>query len=343
MMAKIEEKLDRNRLLSSVKKYATVNHRRCVSFVVDWTHRSILGVGSSSREQSGLSEEIGTSNFDFEFQRNFTRLLRGRSKILLSHRSIDRSRWLWRCSIGFMPQPWNISIDIRKNRRISPLNNWKIWKNFFWKFNKNRSARVFTKNRRCNSKDVRRKIVVSMLRFSPPDAHSSHLIPPMYFPNRSVEEPWLNLYDQCVWLAVEGLYIVIARYNRHYRALYRLAHFFHSNEFYRHHRLSLELFLGGPVLELKNYPKIIGLYQERSKHNLFNVSNVSFRLEIRWSFDFQGIWRIQPLEAERVGSFNASMYKCTRLFIELLLHFEEQWNLLVEVLRQLMEKPEIEK
>ncbi len=80
------------------------------------------------------------------------------------------------------------------------------------------------------------------------------------------------MYNKCVWLCVEGLYICIARYNRHYRGLYRLAHFFHTSEHYRNNRLSLEFLLGGSVLELKNYPKIIGLYQERSKHNLFNVS-----------------------------------------------------------------------
>ena len=85
-------------------------------------------------------------------------------------------------------------------------------------------------------------------------------------------DPWLTCYHKRIWLCIEGLYICIARYNRHYRGLYRLAHFFHTNEYYRNDRLSLEFFLGGPVLELRNYPKIIGLYQERSKHNLFNVS-----------------------------------------------------------------------
>ena len=92
-----------------------------------------------------------------------------------------------------------------------------------------------------------------------------------FFSDQAVD-PWLTLYHKCIWLCIEGLYICIARYNRHYRALYRLAHFFHTNEYYRNDRLSLEFFLGGSVLELKNYPRVIGLYQERSKHNLFNVS-----------------------------------------------------------------------
>ncbi|CAF1284573.1 unnamed protein product [Adineta ricciae] len=162
----------------------------------------------------------------------------------------------------------------------------------------------------------------------PNDAHSNQLISAQYFPAQQDQatDPWLTLYHKCIWLCVEGLYICIARYNRHYRALYRLAHFFHTNEYYRNDRLSLEFFLGGSVLELKNYPRVIGLYQERSKHNLFN-----------------GIWRIQPLDADRTGSFNASMYKSTRLFVDLLLRFEENFGILLEVLRQLLAKPDPDK
>ncbi|CAF0807573.1 unnamed protein product [Adineta ricciae] len=162
----------------------------------------------------------------------------------------------------------------------------------------------------------------------PSDAHSNQLISAQYFPAQQDQttDPWLTLYHKCIWLCIEGLYICIARYNRHYRALYRLAHFFHTNEYYRNDRLSLEFFLGGSVLELKNYPRVIGLYQERSKHNLFN-----------------GIWRIQPLDADRTGSFNASMYKSTRLFVDLLLRFEENFVILLEVLRQLLAKPDPDK
>ncbi len=109
--------------------------------------------------------------------------------------------------------------------------------------------------------------------FSPNDSHSTQLIPDLYFPQKNLlTDPWLIVYNKCIWLCIEGLYVCIARYNRHYRGLYRLAHFFHTNEHYRNDRLSLEFLLGGKVLELKNYPRIIGLYQERSKHNLFNVS-----------------------------------------------------------------------
>ncbi|UJR09056.1 hypothetical protein I4U23_013304 [Adineta vaga] len=162
----------------------------------------------------------------------------------------------------------------------------------------------------------------------PNDAHATQLISTQYFPHKLdlITDPWLILYHKCIWLCIEGLYICIARYNRHYRGLYRLAHFFHTNEYYRDDRLSLEFLLGGNVLELKNYPKIIGLYQERSKHNLFN-----------------GIWRIQPLDADRTGSFNASMYKSTRLFIDLLLRFDEHLSILIEVLRQLLAKPDLDK
>ncbi|CAF4218079.1 unnamed protein product, partial [Rotaria sp. Silwood2] len=162
----------------------------------------------------------------------------------------------------------------------------------------------------------------------PSDSHSGQLISDLYFPHKSdlITDPWLTTYNKCIWLCIEGLYICIARYNRHYRGLYRLAHFFHTSEHYRNNRLSLEFLLGGGVLELKNYPKIIGLYQERSKHNLFN-----------------GIWRIQPLDADRTGSFNASMYKSTRLFIDLLLQFDEHLFILIEVLRQLLDKPDLDK
>ncbi|CAF1186868.1 unnamed protein product [Rotaria sordida] len=162
----------------------------------------------------------------------------------------------------------------------------------------------------------------------PSDSHSGQLISDLYFPHKSdlITDPWLTVYYKCIWLCVEGLYICIARYNRHYRGFYRLSHFFHTNEYYRNDRLSLEFLLGGRVLELKNYPKIIGLYQERSKHNLFN-----------------GIWRIQPLDADRTGSFNASMYKSTRLLIDLLLQFDEHLFILFEVLRQLLDKPDLEK
>ena len=57
----------------------------------------------------------------------------------------------------------------------------------------------------------------------------------------------------------------------------------------------------------------------------------------------KGIWRIQPLEAERTGSFNSSMYKSTRLFVDLLLQFDEHSWVLFEVLRQLLDKPDAEK
>ncbi|CAF1362617.1 unnamed protein product [Rotaria sp. Silwood1] len=160
------------------------------------------------------------------------------------------------------------------------------------------------------------------------DSHSGQLISDLYFPHKTdlIIDPWFALYNKCIWLCIEGLYICIARYNRHYRGFYRLAHFFHTTEHYRNDRLSLEFLLGGGVLELKNYPKIVGLYQERSKHNLFN-----------------GIWRIQPLDADRTGSFNASMYKSTRLLIDLLLQFDEHLFILFEVLRQLLDKPDLDK
>lgn len=131
--------------------------------------------------------------------------------------------------------------------------------------------------------------------FSPNDAHSAQIIRELYFPNQTstylslsrlfiyfplsdlLTDPWLIEYTKCIWLCIEGLYLCVARYSRHYRGLFRLAHFFHTNEYYRNDRLSLEFLLGGKVFELRNYPKVIGLFQERSKHNLFNVSPFSIR------------------------------------------------------------------
>ena len=58
---------------------------------------------------------------------------------------------------------------------------------------------------------------------------------------------------------------------------------------------------------------------------------------------YKGIWRIQPLDTDRTGSFNSSMYKSTRLFIDLLLQFDEHLSTSVEVLRQLLDRPDPEK
>ena len=49
------------------------------------------------------------------------------------------------------------------------------------------------------------------------------------------------------------------------------------------------------------------------------------------------------MEAERTGSFNSSMYKSTRLFVDLLLQSDAHSLVLFEVLRQLLDKPDPEK
>lgn len=158
--------------------------------------------------------------------------------------------------------------SIEKSSRISRRNATKTFCNEFLR--KNDDVR--------REKNVRFLFLFRFVLFSSTDGRSSDQIRQIYFPTRSIsDDQWLKLYDQCVWLAIEGLYICVARYNRHYRGLFRLAHFFHTNEYFRNQRLSIDIFLGGQIFELKNYPKIIGLFQERSKHNLFNVKTIEFQ------------------------------------------------------------------
>jgi len=269
MMAKIEEKLHRNRLMSSLKKYVTA---------LDLLHENKAVYPKKIGHQTSTSNSKG---------------------VLLGCHAVEMFYRIHASTLKYLnrhpKESPNFTIDQLKNLH-----------EFLVEMQQKPFATSFYE-----------KTTIST------DGRSSDQIRQIYFPTRSIsDDQWLKLYDQCVWLAIEGLYICVARYNRHYRGLFRLAHFFHTNEYFRNQRLSIDIFLGGQIFELKNYPKIIGLFQERSKHNLFN-----------------GIWRIQPLEAERIGSFNSSIFKCTKLLIDLLLQFDEQLNLLIEVLRQLLEKP----
>lgn len=155
MMAKIEEKLHRNRLMSSLKKYVTVKStfRTFISTFL-FFFVSFLGVGFTSRKQSCLSKKIRSSNVDVEFQRRFTRLSRrwSNDEFLFLLFEFVFFRIFSRCFIEFMRQRWNFSIDIQKNRRILPSINWKIFTNFSSKCNKNLLQRVFTKKRRCETR-----------------------------------------------------------------------------------------------------------------------------------------------------------------------------------------------
>ncbi|CAF4481907.1 unnamed protein product [Rotaria socialis] len=274
MMAKIEEKLHRNRLFDPLKKYVAA---------LDLLHENKALYPRKLGHYTSTSNSKGT---------------------LLGCHAVEMFYRIHASTLKYLNRHSKESVDLT----IDKLNE-------FYEFLTEMQNKPFATS-------YYEKSTI------PGDAHSSQLISEIYFPQKTnlITDPWLTVYNKCVWLCIEGLYICIARYNRHYRALYRLAHFFHSNEHYRNDRLSLEFLLGGGALELKNYPKIIGLYQERSKHNLFN-----------------GIWRIQPIDADRTGSFNASMYKSTRLFVELLLQFDEHLFVLWEVFRQLLDKPDADK
>ncbi|CAF1081361.1 unnamed protein product, partial [Didymodactylos carnosus] len=163
------------------------------------------------------------------------------------------------------------------------------------------------------------------------DRRSAQVIHEMYFSsdrkfdNSDQNHDWINAYTKCVMLCVDGLYLCIVKYNRHYRALYRLAHFYHTDHYFKNDRLSLDFLIGGKALALEHYPQVTGLFEERTKTNLFN-----------------GIWRLQPLDLERCGSFNSSMYKCTLLLIDLLASLNEN-IILFDIVKQLYTKPEFEK
>ncbi|CAF3731179.1 unnamed protein product [Adineta steineri] len=274
MMAKIEEKLHRNKLFDSLKKYASA---------LDLLHENKAVYPRKLGHHTSTSNSKGT---------------------LLGCHSVEMFYRIHASALKYLNRHNKESVDFTMDKL-----------NELHEFLTEMQTKPFATS-------YYEKSTI------PPDSHSAQLINELYFPHKTdlLTDPWLILYDKCIWLCIEGLYICIARYNRHYRGLYRLAHFFHTNEYYRNDRLSLEFLLGGNVLELRNYPKIIGLYQERSKHNLFN-----------------GIWRIQPLDADRTGSFNAAMYKSTRLFIDLLVQFDEHLLVLFEVLRQLLDKPDLDK
>ncbi|XP_071040839.1 calcineurin-binding protein cabin-1 isoform X2 [Parasteatoda tepidariorum] len=123
---------------------------------------------------------------------------------------------------------------------------------------------------------------------------------------------------------LDSLREVLQRFIQHYKALYRMAHYFCHSKRNKNLQWAREILLAATPPS-KKYPSMPGLFADRKNTNLFN-----------------GIWRAPSNEIDRPGSFGAHMYRSVHLLIEVL-NQQKDYNMLVYLSQQLYRTPDLGK
>ncbi|KAH9491103.1 Calcineurin-binding protein cabin-1 [Dermatophagoides farinae] len=142
--------------------------------------------------------------------------------------------------------------------------------------------------------------------------------------------------NELIKMCLQGIKKCLARYNAHYKSYYRLAYYYYSM---RDYYTAKSIMFGGPENKSNNLLRfeidpdkpnsnpgyINGLFIDHKSANLYN-----------------GIWCIPVDEIERAGNFNAHMFRCTNLMIDICTKTED-YNQLSKIAIGLYKKPDPDK
>ncbi|KAG8195575.1 hypothetical protein JTE90_002197 [Oedothorax gibbosus] len=134
----------------------------------------------------------------------------------------------------------------------------------------------------------------------------------------------LSEIDALVPVCLEAMRECLNRFIQHYKALYRMAHYYCYSPRNKNLQWAREILLAATPAT-KKYAAMPGLFADRKNTNFFN-----------------GIWRAPSTEIDRPGSFGAHMYRSVGLLIEVLTQ-QKDYNMLVYLTQQLYRTPDLGK
>lgn len=149
-----------------------------------------------------------------------------------------------------------------------------------------------------------------------------------------VEEKVIEKKDHLTVISrcLAALKLCLSRFPQHYKALYRLAQYYHTSKFHKDSSRARNYLLGCEFWQRVGYMPVNGLFNER-KVWIQQPKNSNL---------FHGIWRIPNDEVDRPGSFAAHMYRCVSITLDILPHMKDFFTIL-EIALALKNSPDKDK
>ncbi|KAK4314950.1 hypothetical protein Pmani_013818 [Petrolisthes manimaculis] len=141
-----------------------------------------------------------------------------------------------------------------------------------------------------------------------------------------------NIHISMIGRCVGALKMCLSRFPQHYKAIYRLAHYYNFSKFCKDSSRSRNYLLGCDFWQRVGYMPVNGLFFER-KVWIQQPRNCNF---------FHGVWRIPNDEVDRPGSFAAHMYRCVSLTLDVLPQMKDFYTVL-QIALALKNSPEKDK
>ncbi|XP_037772474.1 uncharacterized protein LOC119568143 [Penaeus monodon] len=149
-----------------------------------------------------------------------------------------------------------------------------------------------------------------------------------------VEEKVIEKKDHLTVISrcLAALKLCLSRFPQHYKALYRLAQYYHTSKFHKDSGRARNYLLGCEFWQRVGYMPVNGLFNER-KVWIQQPKNSNL---------FHGIWRIPNDEVDRPGSFAAHMYRCVSITLDILPQMKDFFTIL-EIALALKNSPDKDK